>query len=145
MVIDILKNMFKTFSYVMTGTTISTAIFISIFNEDHSLTVNVLWQILIIAGVCALGNLFFLDHAELTKRQMNFRIMFHYLYINIVVIGGGFLCGWLNMSNLVEVIVMFIMVPIVYTIIMVVDIHYGIKTAQDLNHQLRKRFPTNEE
>jgi len=140
-----LKNMIKIFSYVVTGMTISTSIFISIFNNDLNLSVSILWQIIMISAVCSLGNFIYHKHSELSKNKMIISLIGHYLYINIVVIGGGFLFGWLSLNNLTEVIVMFIMIAVVYTVIMVVDVHQELKMAEIFNHQLRKRYPDSED
>jgi Protein of unknown function (DUF3021). len=129
----------------MAGATINTAIFITVFNKDLSLTVDILWQIIVLAAVCSLGNLMYHYHRVLSKRQMKIRMVCHYVYINIVMIGGGFLCGWLSIDYLPEIVVMFVMVAVVYIIIMTVNFHQEEKIAENLNRQLRKRFPSGEE
>jgi len=138
---DKIKNIIKIFLYVVAGMTISTAIFISIFNSDLNMSVSILWQIIIISAVCSLGNFIYHNHSDLSKNEMKIRLICHFLYINVVVIGGGFLFGWLSLSDLPEVIVMFIMIAVVYTVIMVTDFHQDEKMAEMFNHQLRKRYP----
>lgn len=140
-----IKNIIQTFCYVMAGATINTAIFITVFNRDLSLTVDILWQIIVLAAICSLGNLIYYYQRDLSKRQMKIRIVCHYIYINIVMIGGGFLCDWLSIDYLPEIAVMFVMVAAVYIIIMTVNFHQEEKIAENLNRQLRKRFPSSEE
>ncbi len=145
MLVYTLKNMVKIFSYIMAGMSICTATFISIFNYSANITVDILWQIIAIAAVCSMGNILYINHAVLTKRTMIIRFSLHYIYVNIVVIGGGFIFNWLTMDKFYEVVVMFFMIAVVYIIIMVVDFTQDKKTADSINQHLQLKYPHREE
>ncbi len=142
MVIKTLKNMIRTFAFVMAGMTICAAIVVELFSNSQMISVLTLWQIALLSTVSALGNLFYLNRRDLSKGQMRFRIVCHYLYANAIVIGGAYLFHWFSMKKVTVVIVVFIMIAVVYKVIMMLEFQHDEKLAKDLNQQLRKRFPT---
>ena len=144
MVIHTLKNMIRTFSFVVTGMTICAAIVVVLFSSSQMISVMTLWQIVLLSAVSTLGNLFYPHKRDLSKREMRFRIACHYLYANMIVIGGAYLFHWFSMKRIVVVIVVFIMIAVVYLLIMSLEFQCDEKLARDLNQQLRKRFPTEE-
>lgn len=141
---DIIKGIFRTFVYIMTGSTISTTIFITLFYPQDTFQISLLWEIIVLSLVGALGNFIYYYKSALTKKQIRVRIILHYLYIIMVVFGGGILWGWLDWS-LLEFAVMFLLVSIVYASIMLVLFRQDRKLAENINRQLRKRFRADEE
>lgn len=142
---DTLKKLFQTFAYVMAGTTISTAIFITIFVPEHKFSILLVWEIIALSAVCALGNFIYYYKEVLSKEQMKHRIICHYIYINIVVIGGGYLWGWLTPGLISEFLVMFLLVAAVYISVTITIFRQEKKTADSLNRRLRKYYPQEEE
>jgi hypothetical protein len=67
---EILKKIIQTFAYIATGSLISAALFITIFIPKEKLEVTLLWEIIVIAAVCSLGNFIFYYKKMLTKKQM---------------------------------------------------------------------------
>lgn len=142
---NLLSGMSKTFVYVMTGITISTAVFITIFHKEASFSILLLWQIILMSILSALGDAIYYAKKELSKQQMKFRIICHYLYINIIVLGGAFCFGWLKDKIIPEALVMLLMIALVYLFIMIYRFHYEEKMAENLNRRLRKYYPSEED
>lgn len=140
-----LKNIAHTFIYILAGITINTAIFITLFELDAILGVDLLWQIIGMSAVCSLGNLSYYSTKELSKNQMKLRIICHYLYVNVVVALGAYLMDWFSSGLIPQFPVMLLMIAVVYILIMVLTSRKEEKTAENLNKRLRKYYPSEEE
>lgn len=138
---DTIKKMIQTFAYTVAGITISTALFITIFAPKLPLNILLLWQVILMSAICAVGNLIYYSRKVPSKNQMILRIICHYFYINFVVFGGAFLWNWLTPGLIPEILVMLLLVAVVYAIITVVCFRQEEIIAYNLNRQLRKQFP----
>lgn len=135
---ETLKKFLLTFVLVLAGCTISSTIFITIFIWEIEFKVILLWQIIGLAVICTLGNLFFYSKYEISKKKMKIRMIFHYLYINIAVLGYAFLFQWIDPSYLVQFLVMLVLIAAVYYGVMKVDFQREEKAAENMNMILRK-------
>ncbi|MHB8128207.1 MAG: DUF3021 family protein [Mobilitalea sp.] len=141
---DHIKSTVQTFFYILAGVTISSAIFITIFIPNITFSIDLLWQFIIMAAVCSFGNFIFLSKSELSKKQMKIRTICHYLFVNIVVLGGAFLWKWLT-SGIPQIIVMFLLIAIVYASITIGTFRKEEKIAENLNRRLHKIYSSEEE
>lgn len=142
---DRLKSIVQTFVYIMAGITISTALFITLLIPEATLSVVLLWEIIAMSAVCSLGNFIYYYKAVLNKKQMKYRILCHYLYINVVVFVGAYCWNWISPGLLPEFIVMLILIAAVYAAVMKAIFRQDAKTAENLNRQLRKHYPPKED
>jgi hypothetical protein len=142
---DYIKKTVLTFGLILAGTTISTTLFITLFVPGWEFTIFLLWQIIIVSGVCSLGNLIYYSRGELSKRQMRIRIVLHYLYINAIVLGGAFLWQWIKPGSAVQLLVMLLLIAMVYAVITAWSFKMEEKTARDFNEQLRRLHSGEEE
>lgn len=132
-----IKEMLYTFSYVTTGVLFSTALFISIFAKDVTLSVSLLWQILITSCVCVLGNLIY-PKREITAKQMGIRILLHYLYINIVVFGCAVFFDWYDVRNVKKSGFMFLCIIVVFIVVSGIIYQNAKHMSEALNHRLKE-------
>lgn len=93
-----MKEIFHTFSYVVTGVLCACALFITVFNREGVIPANLLWQILIVSFLCAMGD-FFYPQRKISKRERIVRRCLHYLYINVVVFGCARFFWWFDTDN----------------------------------------------
>ncbi|MDF2943136.1 MAG: hypothetical protein K0S01_1994 [Herbinix sp.] len=135
---DIIKKVFLTFIYVIAGITISAAIFITLFVQGFVLSGNLLWQIIGMAAICSMGNFIYYSKRELSKPKMIIRIICHYLYINVIVLGGAIYWKWLQPEFVWQVIAMLILIIMVYAVVTIVSFRREARTAQVLNMMLKK-------
>jgi uncharacterized membrane protein YfcA len=140
-----IKGICQTFVYIMTGTTLSAAIFITLFNPELTFKISLLWQIALVAMISALGNFIYYYKEISGKKQMKFRIFCHFIYINFVVFAGAILFEWLEKGMLQQFMVLFLLITIVYVAIMLTIFRQEEKMAESINRQLRKQFPAEEE
>ncbi len=139
------KRMLNTFAYILAGYTLNCAIFITIFVPELEFHISLLWQAIALSAVCTLGNFIYYCKSILNKKQMRVRIIFHFLYINAVVVGGAILFDWITPGLNLQLLVLLLLIVALYAIITVVSFRQEKKIAEDLNRQLRKQFPEQED
>ncbi len=54
--------------------------------------------------------------SALSKRTEYLKLLLHYIYINVMVIGFGCLVGWFDIHNPIEIIVIFFVIMFIYAI-----------------------------
>lgn len=135
---NFIKDLIHTFIYILAGITICTAIFITIFLPNAQLTYHLFWQIIGMSAVCAIGNLIYYSKKEPSKSFMIFRIIIHYLYINVVVLSGSILLDWVQPERIWQIIAMLLLIATLYFIIMLFAFRQEAETAENLNNRLRK-------
>ena len=138
-VIKKLRGMLSLFTKITTLVVIITALYIMIFwGEGTVLGVEILWQIIIVSGICSLG--FFIlpdsEQKEVSKRSMLFRNAALFLYVNIVVMGNGIYFEWFYPSNWKMILGMFACIVIVFVIITSVGYFVDNRLAEKLNEKL---------
>lgn len=135
---QLLRDAIKVFIYALAGTTISATLFITIFMPDAIISYLLLWQFICMAAVCSCGNLIYLSKKELSGSQMRFRNICHYLYINLMVLGGAFLFGWFKPGNISQIIAIFLLNAAVYAYVSMTMLRKEERIAKELNMRLRK-------
>lgn len=111
-----IKEMFHTFSYVVTGVLFACALFLTIFNKEGVIPANLLWQILSVSFLCTIGN-FIYPHREITKRQHTVCRLLHYLYTNAVVFGSARIFRWFDADSLkMNVAMVLLIMTVFYTV-----------------------------
>lgn len=135
---ETLNKYLRTFFLVLSGCTISSTIFITIFVRDLEFNVVLLWEIIVMAAICTLGNLIYFSRSEISKKQMKVRMILHYFYINTVVLGCAFLFGWIAAGYFVQFLVILILIAAVYFGVMSVNFQKEEKAAENMNKVLRK-------
>lgn len=133
-----IKKMIQVFLCVIAGNTICSAIFVTWIEPSLNIDNNHLWQIIIVAATCALGNFIFYSRTELCKRQNIIRLAIHYCYINIVVIGATILFQWVNPKHSWNVVVMIVFVAAIYALVTLVTLSNDRKEAERMNSKLQQ-------
>ncbi len=139
-----LKLIGRTFIYILAGSTISTAIFITIFLPEVELDVSLLWQVILMSIISATGSLIFESKKEIGKKQMKLRQTVHFIYTIFIVFGIAILCGWVDVSKIVQIIALLLMISSVYTSVCIVMFKRSEKEAEDMNQRLRTIYPEEE-
>lgn len=132
-----MKEITRTFAYVLLGVEIATATFISIFYPGTSMSVSLLWEILASSFVCTLGNLLWWTEKRLDRTETAVRIVLHYLYINVVVFGSAFVFEWIDIDNIIMVLSMFFMILVVFVIVFLATWYRGNRISELMNKGLR--------
>lgn len=133
-----IKEIMRTYAYVVLGVVIASATFISIYYPGISLSVMLLWQILASSFVCVLGNLLWWTSKQLSRSETAIRIILHYLYINVIVFGSALLFDWIDSDNLIMIISLFLMILIIFVFVFVAIRHHDKRISEMMNRSLKK-------
>ena len=102
-----IREILLTFCMVTTGSMFVSAAYIKVFwPGDPQVNVDILWQIPVIAFVCSLGN-FIHPYRAVSRRRVICQKILHYLYINAMVLGGGYYFAWIEKGNMPMLAVMY--------------------------------------
>jgi membrane-associated HD superfamily phosphohydrolase len=93
------------------------------------------------SAITSCGILFFYSKREISKKQMKVRLVLHYTYINVIVLGVAILCHWIDPTNLVQVVSMIFLVAAVYISVNLAMFNHEKRTADHINQRLRSKYP----
>lgn len=130
-------SFFLTYCITTTATVFVCATYISIFWRGALLNPNILWQILLLCFVCSLCN-FIHPFQERSRTRVLFNIGVRYLYINLVVLGGGQLFRWLDIENFLMLGVMILEILLVFIVVSAVMWRLHKKDSERLNERLQE-------
>lgn len=137
-----LYAMMSLYTKITTGILFVAAVYISVFyGWEEELGVEILWQILGLAGACTLGSLLLPadGEQEVSKKSMLARIVGYYVYVNVIVLLCGFLFGWFSFGNWKQVLGMVMAIAFVYLTIGVISSWLGHREAERMNQKLEGR------
>ncbi len=135
------RRIIQTFFYVLSGSIISTAIFMTIFLRDLYFNVEVIWQVIVMAAITSLGTLIYRSKREMSKKQMRLRVILHYTYINVVVLGFAIMWQWVNINRLSQIIILVLLVAGVYFSVTTAMFSNEKRIAESINQRLRSKYP----
>lgn len=139
-----LEFMASVFEKVTAGILFVAAVFISVFHGwDTELDVNILWQILFLSAVCALGSIVLPlegeKQKEVSRIAMLVRTILYFLYINVVVLGFGFMFEWFTFDNGWQVFGMELAILFVFVAVFLIFYWSQCLEARRMNQKLKKR------
>ena len=137
-----LEFMVAMFEKITAGVLFVTAVYIPIFyGWDLELHADILWQILFLSAVCALGCVILPleGEREVSRNAMLIRTILYYIYINVVVLGLGFLFGWFTFRNGLQVLGMELGIAFVYIAVYLICYWSQCREAKRMNEKLKER------
>lgn len=137
----ILHYLWNAYSWIVTGVTCATAIYIMVFwGSDANLGVEILWQILLVSAVCSLGSLIlYNEKTEFSKKEMLIRCCVLFAYVDIIVLTCGFHFHWFYFSNWKMVAGMELCIIAVFAGTIALSSLAAQKEADTMNKKLRER------
>jgi hypothetical protein len=132
------QKLLAVFTRITTLSMLGTAIFISIFWKGVSLSVDILWQILSVSLLCSLSYLLWFKDAK-TKKQILFRNILTYLYVNVVVMGCGYVFGWYLWEQLPMVLGMLLLILSITLAVSFIPYHKDKELAEKMTEKLAGR------
>jgi hypothetical protein len=132
------QKLLAVFTRITTLSTLGTAIFISIFWKGASLSVAILWQILFVSLLCSVSALPYLREAK-TKKQLLIRNILSYLYVNLVVMGCGYMFGWYLWEQIPMVLGMLLTILLITLAVSFIPYHKDKKLADKMTEKLARR------
>lgn len=131
---------FLTFIFVMVNTCVELAVafFVTVVNPTDTVGTMLLWQIPAVSFLCTLGSLIYPWDRDMKKREMGIRILIHYLYVNGVVLGAGFVFRWFQFTHLVSVVSMLLTIALIYALVSVISWTRSARFAKRMNEKLEE-------
>lgn len=135
---ECIKEIVQMFFVINTGVTIGTSIFITLLQRDAKLGVEILWQMIAVSLVTAFSSIILYSRNELNKKQILIRTVIHYIAINIIVLGSGFIFNWVDGGEATKVIGLIVCIFIVYIFVWLNMYKSDAKMAKRLNQKIRE-------
>lgn len=140
-----IKSILKYFSVVYTIASIGAAIFISIFDKNAILGVEIFWELLGVCLLCSLVSTFLLDsQKEWSKKEVIFRIIIHVVLIYFIIIGSSFIFNWIDINNIGECFKFSLIFFGIYVAIWAASYKRDNREAEELNEKLKCYIEKNE-
>lgn len=134
---EYIKNTLYAFCFINTGSMLGSALFISIFYGGQIKYNNLLWQIASVSLLIAIINTILFSKDQLNKKEFVVRGILHYILINVVIIGGGYIFEWTN-NSINQIIGLILVILCVYTFIFLVTYRSDKDAAEKLNEKISK-------
>lgn len=131
---------FLIFVFVMVNTCVelAAAFFITVINPMDVVETSLLWQIPAVSFLCTIGSLIYPWDRAMKKRETGIRILIHYLYVNGVVMGAGFVFRWFRFTHLKNVLSMLLAIALIYALVSVISWTRSVRSAQRMNEKLEE-------
>lgn len=134
---ETIKGLFNMFCKINTGILLAVGVFVALAGDEVSVSVYMPWQILAVSAVCTLGALFYSTRL-LRGKKLAVRILLHYLYINLVVLGAGVPFHWYNIRRPGSVAAMALGIAVVFAAVSAVSWTKDAWEASRMNEKLRE-------
>lgn len=135
--LDKIKEMLHTFAYIETGALISCTLFITVFQRDASLSVSLLWQLLITTFLCVCGSLIY-PSRNISKKLSVILVFLHYLYINAVVFGCAYFFDWFDVTNIKMSVFLFLCITVTFLTLAWIIWKQSRRMTELLNYRLKE-------
>lgn len=125
------------FSMITSCMVMAVAFFVTVFNPVERIEAVILWQIPAVAALISLISLIYPWDRPLTKAGIAVRIIIHYVLVNIVVLGAGYLFDWYNPQSGESVAVMVVTIAVIFAIISGISWGRSVRDAKRMNERLQ--------
>lgn len=109
-----LRALFHIYAMVMAGVTLATAVFTTMINPVEKVEAALLWQMMLVSGVCALTALIYPWNREMSKTEAIVKTVIQYVLVNVIVLGSGALFEWYNPSNFFSIAAMVLAIAVIF-------------------------------
>lgn len=109
-----LRTLFHIYAMVMTGVTLATAVFTTMINPVERVESALLWQMMLVSGICALTALIYPWNREMSKMEAIVKTVIHYVLVNVIVLGSGALFDWYDPSEFHSIAAMVLTIAVIF-------------------------------
>ncbi len=133
-----LRFLFQVFCMATTCVVIAVALFTTVINPVKSVDPVIMWQIPAVSLLITLGSLIYAWDRKMGKLELKIRIGVHYLWVNLVVLGAGFLFDWYQITKPGSVISMVFAIAVTYAIASIGSRTISARDAKQMNERLKE-------
>ena len=131
-----LRFLFHIYAMVMVGVTLAVALFTTIISPIERVESVLLWQMMLVSGLCTLTSLIYPWTREMGKVEIVVRTVLHYVLVNVIVLGSGALFEWYNPSKFYSITAMVLTIAIIFGTITVSSWKKAALDAARMNERL---------
>ncbi|MCI8285590.1 MAG: DUF3021 domain-containing protein [Firmicutes bacterium] len=136
-----LKEVMFVFTWVTTCVVFVTAVYITLFWPHESLSVKILWQILIVSFACSAGICIYPKSQEVSKKTAMLLYFLQYIEVNVIVLGCGVWFRWFYIYDMPMVLGMIIAIAFVFLLVSVLVWRRDKRMAKLMNERLQEYKP----
>lgn len=136
--INWLKNLLQVFLLITAGTIISATIYCTLFFQDITFGIDLLWQLVAVAFFCTVPCLMFYSKKELSKKTMLIRHIIHLCVTLAILIFFAYFWTWIDVGSIIQPIVFVVLVSVVYVTVTFFAYQIDKMTAKQLNERLQQ-------
>ena len=126
------------FSMVMAGVVLAVAIFTTVIDPVEEIESVLLWQMLLVSGLCTMTALIYPWGREMGKVEAMVKTLIQYVLINVIVLGSGALFCWYNPSKFYSIVGMVLTIAIIFGSITVSSWKRAALDAARMNERLEE-------
>lgn len=123
---------------VMEAVVLAVAIFTTIIDPVEKIESLLLWQMLLVSGLCTITTLIYPWGREMGKVEAIVKTLIQYVLINVIVLGSGALFGWYNPSKFYSIAGMVLTIAIIFATITVSSWKRAASDAARMNEKLEE-------
>lgn len=109
-----LQFLFHIFSRVVTGILLAVAVFTTVVDPAEEIEAVILWQMLLVSGLCTMTSLIYPWNREMRKTEAIFKTLVQYVLVNVIVLGSGVLFSWYNPSRFPSIAAMVMAIAVIF-------------------------------
>lgn len=109
-----LRFLFQIYAMVMTSVTFAVAVFTTIISPAEMIETKLLWQMILVSGLCTLTSLIYPWNREMGKVEMIVKTVIHYILINVIVLGSGALFYWYDPTQIYSIMTMVFTIAVIF-------------------------------
>ncbi len=128
------------FSKILTCVALATAFFATLWNSSDTIDAMVLWQMPLVSFLCSVTVFIYPWDKNMTKAEIVGRTIIHYLLINVIVLGAGYLFDWYDVKSIWNVLAMMLAIALIFGIVSATSWKKAEKEAVQMNEKLKKQF-----
>lgn len=133
-----LRALFHIYAMVMVGVTLATAVFTTMISPIERVESALLWQMMLVSGVCTLTSLIYPWNREMGKVEIVVKTVVHYVLVNVIVLVSGALFEWYDPSKFYSIAAMVLTIAIIFAAVTVGSWKRASLDAARMNEKLEE-------
>ena len=109
-----LRFLLHIFSMVMTGVVLAVTVFTTIINPTETVESALLWQMILVSGLCTLTALIYPWNREMGKVEAIVKTIIQYVLVNVIVLSSGILFYWYDPSQFHSIAAMVLSIAVIF-------------------------------
>lgn len=133
-----IRFLLRTFTMVLTGVVFAVGVFTMVINPTETVETKLFWQMPLVSALCTLTSLIYPWDREMSKTEVIVRTLIHYIFVNMIVLGGGAFFDWYNPSQLHNIAAMMLAIVLIFAVVTVISWRKSAVDAARMNEKLEE-------